>query len=118
MHCAAQSYQGYISILILRNEFGCDVNDRDAYEATPLHFAILKREFMNVQLLIHFGADVNAQDISGQSPLHIAVIRIAAEPEEFDEYKRIIKELLFYGANRSITTDSGHTARDLLDEIG
>ena len=50
--------------------------------------------------------------------MHIAVIRIAAEPEEFDEYKRIIKELLFYGANRSIRTDSGHTARDLLDEIG
>ena len=48
MHCAAQSYQGYISILILHNEFGYEVNGRDAYRATPLHFAILKREFMNV----------------------------------------------------------------------
>ena len=48
MHCAAQSYQGYISILILRNEFNYQVNGRDAYRATPLHFAILKGEFMNV----------------------------------------------------------------------
>lgn len=50
--------------------------------------------------------------------MHIAVIRISAEPEEFVEYKKIIKELLFYGANRSLATDSGQTARDLLDEIG
>ena len=42
---------------------------------------------------------------------------MAAEPEEFVEYKKIIKELLFYGANRSLRTDSGQTARDLLDEI-
>ena len=48
MHCAAQSYQGYISILILRNEFNFNMNGRDAYRATPLHFAILKGEFMNV----------------------------------------------------------------------
>ena len=44
-------------------------------------------------------------------------MRIATEPDDFDVYKRIIKELLFKGANRSLETDSGHTARDLLDDI-
>lgn len=48
MHCAAQQYAGYISLLILRKEYEQDVNCRDAYLATPLHFAILKQEFMNV----------------------------------------------------------------------
>ena len=72
---------------------------------------------MNVQLLIKYGADVNAQDVSGQAPLHIAIMRIAAEPEDFDNYKKIIKELLFNGANRSLQTQSGHTPRDLLDDI-
>ena len=78
------------------------MNVRDAFQATPLHFAILKQEFMNVQLLIKYGADVNAQDFNGMAPLHIAITRIAADPEDFDIYKRIIKELLFNGANRSL----------------
>mgnify|MGYP000639700077 CR=1 FL=1 len=117
MHCAAQQYAGYISLLVLHKEFEQDVNARDAYQATPLHFAILKQEFMNVQLLIKFGAEVNAQDCSGQAPLHIAVMRIAHEVDEYEVLKKIIKELLFNGANRSLETDSGHTARDLLDDI-
>ena len=59
MHCAAQSYAGYISLLILRKEMKCDVNVTDRFEATPLHFAIFRQEFMNVQLLLKFGADCN-----------------------------------------------------------
>ena len=46
------------------------------------------------------------------------MIKVTAEPEEFAEYKKIIKELLFYGANRAVTTESGLTARDILDERG
>ena len=93
------------------------MNTRDNFQATPLHFAILKQEFMNVQLLIKFGADVNAQDAMGQAPLHIAIMRIASSPDDFEAYKKIIKELLFNGANRSLGTESGHSPRDLLDEI-
>ena len=37
--------------------------------------------------------------------------------EWLKDYKKIIKELLFNGANRSLRTDSGHTPRDLLDDI-
>mmetsp|Transcript_6001 Transcript_6001/g.8123 ORF Transcript_6001/g.8123 Transcript_6001/m.8123 type:complete len:81 (+) Transcript_6001:606-848(+) len=48
----------------------------------------MKQEFMNVQLLIKFGADVNAQDIRGNSLLHLAVMRIAASPDDFDNYKK------------------------------
>lgn len=79
-----------------------NVNIRDKIEASPLHFSILKKEFKNVELLIKFGADVNAQDYLGQAPLHIAVMRIGQDPESFDEYKKIIKELLFNGASRSL----------------
>ena len=60
MHLAAQTYSGYISMLVLHKEHAFEVSPRDNYRATPLHFAILKQEFMNVQLLIKLGADVNA----------------------------------------------------------
>ena len=44
-------------------------------------------------------------------------MRIAAQPEDFDNYKKIIKELLFNGAKLDLRTDQGNTARDLLDDI-
>ena len=94
-----------MSILVLRKEYCYDISPRDNYKATPLHFAIMKQEFMNVQLLIKFGADVDAQDVRGNSPLHLAVMRIAACPEDFDNYKKIIKELLFNGASLDKETD-------------
>ena len=72
---------------------------------------------MNVQLLIKLGADINSQDIRGQTPLHLAVMRIAAQPDDFNDYKKIIKELLFNGADSKLITDQGNTARDLLDDI-
>ena len=104
MHCAAQHYGGYLSILLLVKQYQCEVNCTDKIQATPLHFAILKGEFKNIELLIKFGANVNAKDKLGQTPLHISILRIGQDPSQFKEYKNIIKELLFNGADRSLTT--------------
>jgi len=60
MHCAAQTYCGFLSILILRHHFAFKVNQNDKLKATPLHFATINKEIRNVELLINFGADVNA----------------------------------------------------------
>ena len=60
MHYAAQQYSGYLSILILVKEYKFDVNIRDKIQATPLHFAILKKEVKNIELLIKFGANVSS----------------------------------------------------------
>lgn len=118
LHLAAQQYNGYMSLLVLIKEnHYFNVNVRDNFKATPLHFAILKNEFMNVQLLIKFGADVNAQDQMGLAPLHICVMRIGQSPDDFEDFKKIIKELLFNGANRSLTNEQGQSPRDMLEEI-
>lgn len=62
IHCAAQTYTGSLSILVLCKLYGFDVNMRDNKQATPLHFATMYKEIKNVELLIKFGADLNAQD--------------------------------------------------------
>jgi ankyrin repeat protein len=60
LHCAAQSYSGYLSILVLVQKYKLSPDIRDNFNATPLHFAIINKEFKNVELLIKLGANVNA----------------------------------------------------------
>lgn len=62
MHCASQTYAGFLSILVLHNKLEMDVNQTDVKRATPLHFAVLQRECKNVELLISLGANIDAQD--------------------------------------------------------
>ena len=67
--------------------------------------------------MIKYGADLNAQDFQGQTPLHIAVVRLRQEPDQYDDYKRIIKELLFKGARRDIRSSRGLTPLEQLEQI-
>ncbi len=46
---------------------------RDAYGATPLHWAIRQRAEDYAALLLHHGAGVNSTDQHGRTPLHEAV---------------------------------------------
>jgi ankyrin repeat protein len=46
-------------------EHKLSVTAHDKFKASPLHFAIINKEFKNVEMLISYGADVDAQDKLG-----------------------------------------------------
>lgn len=114
MHCAAQTYHGLLSLVIMTKRYNVKSTVIDVMQATPLHFAAMYHEYKNVEYLISSGADLNAQDVQGHTPIHICLIRLIQDPEKFTEYKRIIKTLLFAGASREVKTNQKLTALDLL----
>jgi len=60
MHCAAQRYEGLISIFIFSRIHRIPVTETDSKNATALHFATISMQIKNVQALLKLGADVNA----------------------------------------------------------
>lgn len=114
-HCAAQRYDGIVSIILFEKWFKISVSHRDTNGATALHFATINLHLRNVQALIKLGADPNAQDIEGNTPLHLCVKVLAEDPKNFEKLKNIGKELLFSGASRAIENNSSERAIDLLE---
>lgn len=53
-------------------EQGADVNDRDAWQNTPLHWAAGRGKTEVAALLIQQGADIKVRDINQNTPLHFA----------------------------------------------
>jgi ankyrin repeat protein len=52
---------------------GSDLNARDQFGATPLHYAIAEKNSDVIELLLTRDADVTAQDADGLTALHCAL---------------------------------------------
>ena len=76
---------------------GADVNARDEYECTPLHYHAQVNNIKKVALLLERGADIEAQD------------RYKTPPLLFTEYHAEVAQLLIEkGANINAKDDKGH----------
>ncbi len=65
----------HLSIVkLLVNKGKADVNKKDAWGLSPLHYAARRESYNIVKFLVDSGADVNAQDEYGFTPLHEAVL--------------------------------------------
>lgn len=85
------------------------VNNKNFYNYTPLHCAVVQNSKEIVKLLIDKGADVNAKDDYNYIPLHLAVKN---EPQFIDDRATnidIIKCLLSKGADINARDNDGKT---------
>lgn len=81
-------------------KLGFDVNKKDYYGATLLHYAVDSKNMDIIKFLIKTGADLNAKDRYGQPPLHWAAQKGKAE---------ICKILIDHGADVNAKDNYGET---------
>ena len=123
-------------------EGGLDVNARDEFAETPLHWAARIGDVRMAELLIKYGGDINARNNAENTPLHVAVAYghldmaeflinhggdINAKNEEgwtplhvavFNGHLSLVKLLLEKGADPSIRDNEQKTALDVARENG
>ncbi|EAX93578.1 ankyrin repeat protein, putative [Trichomonas vaginalis G3] len=62
---------------------GADINSKDRYRSTPLHYTVRNNKKEMAEILNSKGADINAKDIDGWTPLHYATSFNSKEMAEF-----------------------------------
>lgn len=82
---------------------GADINARDEYDRTPLHYHAQVNNVERVALLLERGADIEAQDKYKNTPLHFA------------EYNAEVAQLLIEkGADINAKDNMGHNVMERL----
>jgi cytohesin len=100
------AYTGNIEAVKQNLAAGTDVNAKNEWGGTPLHYATFGGHKEVVELLIAKGADVNAKDNVGETPLHWA----AKEGN-----KEVVELLIAKGADVNAKDDVGDTPVDWTD---
>jgi ankyrin repeat protein len=83
---------------------GADLNFRNYYGWTALHYAAIQNDPNMIQLLIRSGCDINARNKRGRTPLHLAALTGKTET---------VKTLLLNNAGKSIKDKRGKTPKQL-----
>lgn len=110
LHLAAHFGQTEAARALMEHGADIALRSRNPLDNMPLHAAVAGGEHVElVQLLLHHGADPNATQHGGYTPLH--------ETAQ-NGFFTVTRLLLESGADASIRTSDGKTARQLAEEQG
>ena len=110
MHKAAFDDNSYI-LTYLRDKAGFGLSDVDNHGNTPLHFACDNKKEFTAIWLMGFGADVNIKNENDETPMHL-LVKNAYRLER----AKLVRELIFKGADRNHKNKDGLTTLDILLE--
>jgi hypothetical protein len=101
---------GHIKVAQKLIKYDADINAKNRFGSTPLHWASRGHHFKDgsiLRLLLKHGGDVNARDHTGLTPLHEASGHGPLE---------VVRLLLEYGADVEAKDDGGRTALQVASE--
>jgi ankyrin repeat protein len=109
IHFAAQNNQPWL-IAYFKEEHGFDLDERDKDGNTPLHWACHFGSVNAAEFLLKWTpSSLNTKNKLGLSPLHLAVESVLASNSI-----RLIRVLLFAGADRNQVDNRGHKPIDII----
>jgi hypothetical protein len=106
------------ALIRLLVHFGADINKGESDGDSPLFAAISEARHDLVRLLLELGADIGHRNHAGAGAVVFLVQRMRVRRLSEDEMLPILQTLLAAGADPTVPTPSGHTARDLAREHG
>jgi ankyrin repeat protein len=111
LHIAFQNSKVNTRTVKLLIDRGIDVNGRDSYGRTPLHYCCRNGHYDALVILLECGTNINAKDSMNESPLYDAISR---------ENYNCVKVLLDHGADINAVDYYGetvlHAALESFDE--
>jgi hypothetical protein len=114
LHSAVNCFHDFGRIKVAQKliEYDADVNAKNSYGSTPLHWASSGRHFKDgsiLRLLLKHGGDVNARNRDGLTSLHLASENGALE---------VVRLLLEHGVDVEAKDGRGRTALQVASEEG
>ncbi|TNV85672.1 hypothetical protein FGO68_gene4297 [Halteria grandinella] len=95
---------------------GVDINERDAQNQVPLHYAVQHSREPMLMMLVKQGCFIDAKDNNGMTPLHLSAQK--KDQQTLQANLKILERLVTFGCNIDSQMKDGSTPLHLACQLG